>query len=310
MAEEGSSIFSILVDLFKTLWVIAKIWLISIFRFFVPSSEKNIEKKVILITGGGNGIGRIMACELAAKGAIIVSWDVKEEWNFETQNLVEKLGGIFKPFTVNVRDRNSVILNAERVLAEIGPVDILVNNAGVVSGQLLTNLTEENIRRTFEVNVLAHFWTLQAFLPSMISRGHGHIVSIASIAGFVGASSLSDYCSSKFAAVGLHESLVNELFTQGHTGINTTLVCPFHITTGLFDGMKARFIPSLEPEYVAKRIVMAILTNQRQVMIGRDMYILPYLKSIMPVDAITHLFKFMGDGKAMKNFVGRSNKSK
>lgn len=308
--ERDSSIISILMDLIVTLWVIAKAWLLGIFHFFVSPPEKNVENKVILITGGGNGIGRIIACDLAAKGAIIVSWDIKEEWNLETQSLVEKVGGTFKPYTVNVSDKKSVAQNAEKVLVDVGPVDILINNAGVVSGRLFTDLTEDNIRRTFEVNVLAHFWTLQAFLPSMILRGHGHIVSVASIAGFVGASSLSDYCSSKFAAVGLHESLVNELFSQGHSGINTTLVCPFHIKTGLFDGMKSRFIPSLEPDYVAKRVVKAILTNQRQVMIGREMYLLPYLKSFMPVDAITPLFKFMGDDQAMTNFVGHSNKNK
>lgn len=303
---QNNSILGVLLDLILTLWVILKACVNGIYHFFVSPNEKNVDGKIILITGGGNGIGRIMASELAAKGATIVSWDIKEEWNLETQAIIEKQGGTFKPYTVNVCDREAVMQCAEKVGHEVGEVDILINNAGVVSGKLLTSLTEANIRKTFEVNVIAHFWTLQAFLPAMITRGHGHIVSIASIAGFCGASRLSDYCSSKFAAVGLHESLVCEL--ADYTGINTTLVCPFHITTGLFQGMKSRFVPSLEPDYVAKRIVKGVLTNQRQLMIGRDMYALPFIKSILPVDASVHLSKFLGDGEAMKKFVGHTEK--
>jgi len=303
---QNNSIFETLQDLILTLWFILKSYAISICHFFISPTEKSVDGQIILITGGGNGIGRIMACEFAAKGATIVSWDINPQWNLETQEIVEKQGGTFKPYTVNVCDKHAVLQCAERVRREVGEVDILINNAGVVSGRQLTDLTEANIRKTFEVNVIAHFWTLQALLPPMMTRGHGHIVSIASIAGFCGVSRLSDYCSSKFAAVGLHESLVCEL--ADYTGINTTLVCPFHITTGLFQGMKSRLVPSLEPDYVAKRIVKAVLTNQRQLMIGRDMYALPFIKSILPVDASVHLSKFLGDGEAMKKFVGHTEK--
>ena len=72
----------------------------------------------------------------------------------------------------------------------------------------------------------------------MIEKNHGHIVSIASAAGLFGAAGLVDYCASKFAAVGFEESFRNELSRLGKTGVKSTVVCPYFIKTGMFDGCK------------------------------------------------------------------------
>ena len=82
--------------------------------------------------------------------------------------------------------------------------------------------------------------TVKEFLPSMLQHNRGHIVSIASIAGCVGLAGAVDYCSSKFAAVGLMASLRQELASQGKTGIQFTTVCPALINTGMFDGVRFR----------------------------------------------------------------------
>ena len=73
----------------------------------------------------------------------------------------------------------------------------------------------------------------------MIENNHGHIVSVASIAGLFGTPGLCDYCASKFAVVGFDESLRNELLHTGKTGVKTTLVCPYYINTGMFKGTKS-----------------------------------------------------------------------
>jgi all-trans-retinol dehydrogenase (NAD+) len=78
-------------------------------------------------------------------------------------------------------------------------------------------------------------------MPGMMERNHGHIVSIASSAGFIGVNGLADYCASKFGAVGFDESLRLELGMQGKTGVHTTVVCPYFISTGMFDGAKTRY---------------------------------------------------------------------
>ena len=87
---------------------------------------------------------------------------------------------------------------------------------------------------------LIFFQTLKAFLPSMMEKNHGHVVNIASNAGIFGVPGLIDYCASKFGAVGIDESLRNELCAVGKTGVKTTVVCPYYINTGMFEGAKSR----------------------------------------------------------------------
>lgn len=97
------------------------------------------------------------------------------------------------------------------------------------------------IERSFNVNVVAHFWTVKAFLPTMIEKDHGHIVTIASMAGYVGIAKLIDYCSSKFAAVGFDEALRLELEMMGVENVQTTVICPYFIqATGMFDDVNSR----------------------------------------------------------------------
>ena len=99
----------------------------------------------------------------------------------------------------------------------------------------------EKIERTFNVNVMAHFWTIKSFLPEMINNKKGHIVTIASLAGHSGTNKLVDYCSSKFANVGMDEALKAELYVQGVSSfIKTTVVCPYYISTGMFAGVQSK----------------------------------------------------------------------
>lgn len=90
------------------------------------------------------------------------------------------------------------------------------------------------------VNVIFFFQTIKAFLPDMKEKDHGHIVTIASLAGMAGIPRLTDYCASKFAAVGLMDSLIVELHAEGRKNIHTTTICPFYINTGMFSGAGAK----------------------------------------------------------------------
>ena len=81
---------------------------------------------------------------------------------------------------------------------------------------------------------------VQCFLPSMLERNHGHVVNIASVAGFVGCAQLVDYCAAKFGSVGFTDSLNYELTTYARPGVHTTCVCPYFIDTGMFEGFKVR----------------------------------------------------------------------
>lgn len=115
-------------------------------------------------------------------------------------------------------------------------------------------------------------------MPRMIEKNHGHVVTIASVAGLFGTAGLVDYCSSKFAAVGFDESLRNELSRLGKTGVKTTCINPYYINTGMFDGVRSELLPLLEPDYVADKIIEAILTNQKVLYMPRLMYLAHFMK--------------------------------
>lgn len=98
-----------------------------------------------------------------------------------------------------------------KVLKDVGDVTILINNAGIMPQHDMLKHTEKEIRSIFEINVLAHFWMFEAFLPRMIANNKGHIVALSSMAGIVGLRYLVPYCGSKFAVRGIQEALSEEL---------------------------------------------------------------------------------------------------
>lgn len=267
---------------------------------------KDVTGDVVLVTGGGSGIGRLMCINFAKKGAKIVTWDVSEAGNRETVRLVTSLGGQCRAYTVDLCDRNAVYKAAAKVKQEVGKVDILVNNAGIVTGKKFMEAPDELIVKTFEVNIFAHFWTVKAFLGDMLLSNKGHIVNIASMAGWLGCNGLVDYCSSKFAAVGFDEALRLELKVAGKTGVQTTCVCPIYISTGMFEGVQSRVLPILTPEYVAQEAVDATLMNQRILMLPPYVRVLAAMRVLLPDKANYFLGKIAGVTVMMDNFVGRA----
>jgi all-trans-retinol dehydrogenase (NAD+) len=267
---------------------------------------KNVKNAVVLITGGGSGIGRLMALDFAERGARVVIWDL----NAEALKLVEEeaagKGLSLRGMLCDVSSRQEVYAQAERLAAETGPVDILINNAGVVHGRPMLETPDSLIEKTMQVNVLALFWTAKAFLPAMIKRNSGHIVTIASAAGLIGVRRLSDYCASKFAALGFHESIRMELRRAGNR-IRTTAVCPFFIDTGMFSGVKTRFpllLPILKSPRAAKKIVRAVLKN-------KELLIMPpfagatRILRLLPPRLFDAAADFFGINHAMDEFKGR-----
>lgn len=140
----------------------------------------------------------------------------------------------------------------------------------------------------------------------MMEKNRGHIVSIASIAGLVGAYQLTDYCSSKFAAVGFEESLRLELNCDGYDGIHSTVVCPYYINTGMFDGIGRSLIPVLTPQYVVDETVKAVLVNQEVLCMPMIVYWIYFIKSLLPTKSFLWAHRAIGAASTMKTFKGRS----
>lgn len=271
---------------------------------------KDLAGKLVLITGGGSGIGRLMALNLARLGARLALWDINGQ-------ALEKVLGELKFATgrehvgqvVDVSDKENVYARAVELTGLAGPVDVLINNAGVVSGRNYLECTDAQIERTMGVNTMALFWTTRAFLPDMIRRNTGHVVTIASAAGTVGVARLADYCASKWAAVGFDESLRMEL-KKTAPGVRTTVVCPFFIDTGMFHGVKTRFsliLPILKEDRVAEAIVRAIRRNRARLMMPPIVYTVPLLR-VLPAPLFDWVATFLGINASMDHFTGRAGK--
>jgi all-trans-retinol dehydrogenase (NAD+) len=186
-------------------------------------------------------------------------------------------------------------------------VTILINNAGIVSGKKILDISVEMAELTLKVNCLSHVYTVKEFMPDMIKKNHGHIVTIASSAGHVGVPGLVDYCASKFGAVGFDEALRLEITKQGYN-IDTTCVCPTFIDTGMFKGASTKYeflVPILKEDWVSERIVTAI--RQREpVLLTPFMSNTGYLsRALLPTWFFDRYLAALGVNDSMDHFTGR-----
>lgn len=262
--------------------------------------------RTALVTGGSSGIGRLVALGLAQRGAKVAVWDLNQESLARFKEEAAQAGFSVQAMICDVSKKEDVYARAKDLEAVLGPLDILVNNAGVVSGASLLDTPDEKIMRTMDVNVLAHFWTVKAFLPGMIKRNRGHIVSLSSAAGLIGVRGLADYSASKFAVFGFHEALRTELARLAR-GIDSLVVCPFFIDTGMFAGVRTRFpllLPILRPEYAARRILSAIAKGKKRLIMPRFVYT-TYILRLLPVAVMDAVSGFFGVNRAMDHFRGR-----
>ena len=260
----------------------------------------------VLITGAASGIGWLMAQRLADLGAQVALWDINKAGLKQCQEALVAKGHQSKIYYCDLSEPDSIRQAIARTQQDFDGIDVLINNAGIVSGKNIEDLSDEDIERTFAVNTLSLFRLTRAWLPGMRERGHGHIVTIASAGGISGTAKLVDYCASKFAAVGFDESLRTELKRRG-SKIQTTVVCPFYINTGMFSGVKTRFpwlLPILEPEDVVSKIIQALQKNKRRVVLPWFVYT-AWMTKALPVSIYDALMHFFGISKSMDEFTGR-----
>lgn len=184
--------------------------------------------RVIVITGGSRGLGLVMARQLAAEGArlCLLARDADELERARTQLPTNAEVMVLR---CDVRRRADVRAAMAQVLEKWTAVDVLINNAGVIQVGPLEHMTHED----FENAMATHFWgplhLMYEVLPAMRRRGFGRIVNISSIGGKVAVPHLAPYCASKFALVGLSDSVRSELAQHG---IRVTTVCPGLMRTG------------------------------------------------------------------------------
>jgi all-trans-retinol dehydrogenase (NAD+) len=155
---------------------------------------------------------------------------------------------------------------AAEIRKDVGEPTILINNAGVARGKNILDATEKDVRFTFDVNTLAHYWMAKEFVPYMAKRDHGMVVTVASFAAYLSVPNMVDYAASKAAALAFHEGLTAELLTRYNAPrVRTVVINQGYTKTPLFQGYnnQAQFLlPSLEPETVAEEIVKKVLAGK------------------------------------------------
>lgn len=200
----------------------------------------SLSGRVVAVTGGARGIGAAIVSALSARGARVVVGDLEPG---EGQHRLD------------VRDEESFASFVRTVESTVGPLDVLINNAGVaVPGRLLdTTAAEQELQ--LEVNLHGALRGMRLALPGMISRGSGHIVTIASAAGRIPAPNAAVYSASKHAVVALTESVRCEL---AGTGVHVTAVLPPVVRTEMSYGLRMRGLPVVGPESVARTVVRVL----------------------------------------------------
>lgn len=243
---------------------------------------KKLADAVVVITGAGSGIGRATAQAFAAEKSRLHLVDIDEDAVEATAAELEMQGASVTAHHVDCTDPEAMQRLAERVFEQEGRVDVLHNNAGVCCGGPVQELSLDDWRWTIDVNLWGVIHGIRAFLPRMIEQGGGaHIVNTASMAGLVGLPMVAPYCTSKFAVVGLSESLNIELAAHD---IHVSAICPGATKTkvlenarlGLPGGSRAWLTEALGkhargPEHVARLVVRAVKRRRSFVVTGLDM---------------------------------------
>lgn len=184
-------------------------------------------------------------------------------------------------------------------------MDILINNAGIVVGKYFHEHTHEQIDKSISINATALMHTTLKFVPGMIVKNSGAICNIASSAGFISNPKMSVYASSKWSIIGWDDSFCLEM-NQLKKNISVTTIMPFFINTGMFNGVKSKVLPILEPEKTSERIMNAIEKETKMLAMSLPYWFIRLSQGLLPIPAFDWVMdNVIGVYDTMKEFTGR-----
>lgn len=224
---------------------------------------QSLQNKTAIITGAGKGIGKAIAFALAAEGVKVglIARTAKDLEAVAAE--IKSTGGTVEYTTADISNMNQVNAAFAKLTNTLGPIDILVNNAGIGAFANFMDLEPSAWENVIRVNLFGVYYATRAVLPSMIERKTGDIVNISSTAGQRGAAVTSAYSASKFALIGLSESLMQEV--RKHN-IRVTCLTPSTVATDMAKELKltdGNPDKVMQPEDFAELIIAQLKLNRR-----------------------------------------------
>ena len=199
---------------------------------------KNVAGKTAFVTGGASGMGLAMVRSFAGAGMKVAVADIEAEPLKAVVEEFDETNASVIGLHVDVSDLESVAEGAAKTKEAFGNIHVLVNNAGIVTGGTFAEAEPNDWRWTMNVNLDGVYNGLNAFLPDMIAHNEGgHVVNTASLAGHIAVPRLGVYGASKFAVVGISETLRAELIEHG---IGVSVLCPGVVNTNIFTANRNR----------------------------------------------------------------------
>jgi NAD(P)-dependent dehydrogenase (short-subunit alcohol dehydrogenase family) len=256
---------------------------------------KTLDGKVVVITGAGSGIGRALALDAAAKGAVLALSDWDEVGLVETAQQVQRTAHReVRTDKLDVRDRDAMKAYAASVAEEFGRVNVIVNNAGVALHGDFEEVSYEDFEWVMDVDFWGVMQGTKEFLPHLIASGDGHVVNVSSLFGLIGMPGQTAYNAAKFAVRGLTEALRQEMLVAGHP-VQVTAVHPGGIKTGIARNARATAshdqatvakhfdtkLARMTPERAAEIIIDGVLANKPRVIVGGDAKALDWMQRVL-----------------------------
>jgi NAD(P)-dependent dehydrogenase (short-subunit alcohol dehydrogenase family) len=192
----------------------------------------NFKEKISIVTGAASGIGRALCEELGRVGAVVIASDINTEGVQEIISKITEAGGQAISAHLDVSQSGDVTNFVNKTANEYGRIDYIFNNAGISVGGEVRDMSLEHWQKVIGVNLWGVIYGTIAAYPLMVNQGFGHIVNIASLAGLIGYPTNTPYATTKFAVVGLSNSLRSE---GNDLGVNVSVVCPGYVDTGIYD---------------------------------------------------------------------------
>lgn len=239
----------------------------------VLSGKGLLEGKVAVVTGASRGIGRAVACAMAAEGAAVaINYNGSEARALEVKQEIEAAGGRAEIFQCNVSDFSACEEFMKEVVKVFGKIDILVNNAGITKDGLLMKMSEEDYDAVLNTNLKGTFNCIRFVTRQMLRQKSGHIINMASVSGVLGNAGQANYAASKAGVIGLSKSAARELASRG---ITVNAIAPGFINTEmtavLSDKVKEGAVAQIpmgtfgEPEDIAQTAVFLASEKARYI---------------------------------------------